>query len=78
MQSNAAVVLLWCERLSWGRGFVVHVRDFPLPPPNTDLEGLTAHVNRAMEALILEAPQQYQWGYNRYKNPRPLDLGAAP
>ncbi|MBH9576280.1 lysophospholipid acyltransferase family protein [Inhella proteolytica] len=77
-QTGAAVVLLWCERLSGGRGFVVHVRDFPPPSPDTDLEGLTAHVNRAMEALILEAPQQYLWGYNRYKNPRPLDLGGAP
>jgi len=77
-QTGAAVVLLWCERLAWGRGFVVHVREFSPPPPDADLEGLTAQVNRTMEALILEAPQQYLWGYNRYKNPRPLDLGSAP
>lgn len=67
-QTGAAVVLLWCERLSWGRGFVVHARAFPQPAPT--LEGLTLQVNQAMEALIREKPSQYLWGYNRYKQPR--------
>ncbi|MFN7694548.1 MAG: lysophospholipid acyltransferase family protein [Burkholderiales bacterium] len=77
-QTGAAVVLLWCERLSWGRGFVVHGRDFQAPPPEASLEEATWAVNQAMEGLILEAPQQYLWGYNRYKAPRGLDLGVAP
>lgn len=67
-QTGAAVVLLWCERLSWGRGFIVHARDFPAPAES--LEALTLQVNQAMEALILEKPAQYLWGYNRYKQPR--------
>ena len=29
-----------------------------------------AIVNRAMEQLIRQCPQQYLWGYNRYKQPR--------
>lgn len=73
-QTGAAVVLLWGERLSWGRGYVIHVRDFTAP--EGELEAVATGVNRAMEGLILEAPQQYLWGYNRYKNPRPLDLGG--
>jgi Kdo2-lipid IVA lauroyltransferase/acyltransferase len=77
-QTGAAVVLLWCERLSWGRGFVVHVRDFPALPAEATLEQATLAVNQAMERLILEAPAQYLWGYNRYKKPRGLDAGAAP
>ncbi len=68
LQTGAPVVLLWCERLRWGRGFVVHAREFP--DPAGDLEALTLQVNRAMEALILEKPAQYLWGYNRYKQPR--------
>ncbi len=76
-QTGAAVVLLWCERLPWGRGFVVHVRDFPALPQQADLEQATLAVNQAMERLILEAPQQYLWGYNRFKAPRGLDGGAA-
>ena len=27
-------------------------------------------INRAMQQLILQCPQQYLWGYNRYKGPR--------
>jgi Kdo2-lipid IVA lauroyltransferase/acyltransferase len=75
-QTGAAVILLWCERLSWGRGFVVHVREFPAPA--ADLAALTLQVNQAMEALIREAPGQYLWGYNRYKAPRASELGAQP
>lgn len=67
-QTGAAVVLLWCERLAFGRGFVVHAREFPAPAPT--LEGLTLQINQAMEALIREKPAQYLWGYNRYKQPR--------
>jgi KDO2-lipid IV(A) lauroyltransferase len=26
-----------------------------------------------MERLILQCPQQYLWGYNRYKSPRRAD-----
>ena len=29
-----------------------------------------AQVNAAMEALVRECPQQYLWGYARYKVPR--------
>ena len=39
-----------------------------------------AVINRAMECLIRQCPQQYLWGYNRYKAPRraaePLRRGA--
>jgi KDO2-lipid IV(A) lauroyltransferase len=31
-----------------------------------------ASINRAMEALIRQCPQQYLWGYNRFKQPRAL------
>jgi KDO2-lipid IV(A) lauroyltransferase len=31
-------------------------------------------LNRALEALVRECPEQYLWGYNRYKTPR----GAKP
>lgn len=29
-----------------------------------------AAVNRLMEHQIMQAPEQYLWGYNRYKAPR--------
>ncbi len=69
-QTPGVVVLLaWGERLSWGRGYVVHVRPLTEPLP-ADPQGAAAAVNRAMEALVRECPRQYLWGYNRYKTPR--------
>lgn len=69
IQTGATVLLAWGQRLSWGRGFVVHV--MPLDEAlSMDLPLATAQINRAMQGLVLQAPQQYLWGYARYKTPR--------
>jgi KDO2-lipid IV(A) lauroyltransferase len=72
-QANAAVLLAWGERLPRGRGYVVHLAPFPEPLPAGDDAAQAesaAAVNRAMERLIRLRPQQYLWGYDRYKTPR--------
>jgi KDO2-lipid IV(A) lauroyltransferase len=68
-QTGAAVLTAWGERLSWGRGFRVHVRALASGLP-ADLTQAVAVVNHEMEALIRTCPQQYLWGYARYKQPR--------
>ncbi len=77
-QTGAAAVLIWGERLPRGQGYVVHV----LPAPVIDIgmapQAAATRINQAMEQLILLAPSQYLWGYHRYKEPRGLDIGAAP
>jgi Kdo2-lipid IVA lauroyltransferase/acyltransferase len=68
----AQVVLIWGERLSWGRGYLVHVRAFPPhgeAPLATDPAVSAQQINAAMETLIRECPQQYLWSYARYKQP---------
>ena len=70
---NTRVLLAWGERLSWGRGYVVHI--LPLEqvleaPLADDMSELTAQINLAMERVIGLCPQQYLWGYARYKSPR--------
>jgi KDO2-lipid IV(A) lauroyltransferase len=77
-QTGATPLLIWGERLSKGRGYVVHV--LPAAPIAADLpaESAAAIINQGMEEMIRLAPQQYLWGYNRYKQPRGLDIGAAP
>lgn len=75
-QTGCTPILFFCERLSWGRGFVVHVRDFPMPAGEPDLDALTLATNQAMELLIRERPSQYLWGYNRYKAPRSAEAAA--
>lgn len=75
-QTDAAVVLVRCERLSWGRGFITHFE--PLAQPLSDqLDLAVVQINQAMEHLIRQCPEQYLWGYARYKQPR-VDAAAAP
>ena len=77
-QTGAALLLIWGERLPGGRGFVVHVQRAPEIPREASAEAAAGLVNAAMEGLIRQAPGQYLWGYHRYKQPRGLDIGAAP
>ena len=62
-------LLVWGERLPWGRGFRLHFRELAAPLPG-DLDGAVVQINEEMERLIRECPQQYLWGYGRYKQPR--------
>jgi KDO2-lipid IV(A) lauroyltransferase len=69
VQTGATVLLAWGQRLSWGRGYVVHV--CPLTESlSTDMQVAASQINRSMEALVKQAPGQYLWGYARYKHPR--------
>ena len=68
-QSGAQVLLAWGERRGWGRGYVIHVRPMAQVLAE-DAPAAAAQVNAAMEALVRECPQQYLWGYARYKVPR--------
>lgn len=78
-QTGATVVLARCEREPRGRGYVLHFEDLP-EPLLPDLEAAVVQVNQAMEHTIRQCPQQYLWGYGRYKQPRgdaPQSGGAA-
>lgn len=69
LQTGATVVLVRCERLSWGRGFVVFFEPLSVPL-DAHLETAVLQINQAMEYLIRQCPEQYLWGYGRYKQPR--------
>jgi KDO2-lipid IV(A) lauroyltransferase len=77
-QTGAALLLIWGERLPGGQGFTVHVLPAPAIARGASAEDAAAIVNAAMESVIRRAPGQYLWGYHRYKEPRGLDIGAAP
>lgn len=81
-QTGATLLLAWGERLPRGRGWRVHFSPFTeaLPADAQAQAESAAAINRAMEGLIRRCPQQYLWGYHRYKAPRsaePADDGAA-
>ena len=69
---GATVLLAYGERLHYGAGF--HLKLFALSAPLTgDLMQRAAQLNGELEVLIRQCPEQYLWGYNRYKVP----AGAA-
>ena len=67
--TNATVLLTWGERLANGRGYRVHFS--PLAAAlSTDAHTAASQINAAMQQLIAQCPEQYLWGYARYKQPR--------
>jgi KDO2-lipid IV(A) lauroyltransferase len=73
-QTGAQVVLIWGERLPWGRGYLLHTGSLGYAL-SSDLATAVVQINRAMETTILQCPSQYIWGYARYKNPRTATWG---
>ena len=71
-QTGAVPLLIWGERLPRGAGYTVRVSELDeiLPASDVGQAESAAIINRAMERLIRQCPQQYLWGYNRYKQPR--------
>jgi Kdo2-lipid IVA lauroyltransferase/acyltransferase len=61
--THAKVLLAYGERLSWGRGFVIHIT--PLNSGSSPQE-----INNAIEALVRRKPSQYLWSYQRFKQPK--------
>ena len=68
-QSGALLLLAWGERLAWGRGYRIRLREWRGDVPR-DPASAARETNARMEQLVRECPQQYLWGYARYKQPR--------
>jgi KDO2-lipid IV(A) lauroyltransferase len=68
-QTGAVPLLIWGERLAGGRGYRVQVLPFEgrLDAPAQEA---AAHVNAQMERLVRACPEQFLWGFARYKQPR--------
>jgi len=62
--TRCAAFMVFAERLPKGAGYRVHIE-----PLRDGIEDEVA-LNRAVEAAIRMRPEQYLWGYNRYKVPR--------
>jgi len=71
-KTDAAAFFVVAQRLSWGRGYVLHV----VPVEGSFPEDKTAAallINRGVEDFVRRFPEQYLWSYNRHKQP-----GSAP
>lgn len=73
--TGAQVLMAHGERLPDAAGWMVRYEQLPQAPS-------PAVINQAMESTIRRMPEQYFWGYNRYKAPAgvvppPADTGPA-
>jgi KDO2-lipid IV(A) lauroyltransferase len=68
--------MAYAERLHYGAGY--HLKLFSLSGAlEGDLATRAAQLNRELEALVRLCPEQYLWGYNRYKVPAGADAPPA-
>src|SRR5207244_10747297 len=63
-RENTACFLAFARRLPRGEGYAIYLR--PLTAARAG-ESATRRLNRALEELVAECPEQYLWGYTRYK-----------
>jgi KDO2-lipid IV(A) lauroyltransferase len=58
--TGATVLMAFGERLPHGAGYIIHI----------ETEDIASGLNATIERVISTRPEQYLWGYNRYKTPR--------
>jgi KDO2-lipid IV(A) lauroyltransferase len=66
---RVTTVMVWGERLPHGTGFRLHFWPLLWSAAEEPLPERVAAINRAVEATICLAPDQYLWGYPRFKRP---------
>lgn len=66
-ESGSPVLFFFGERLPFGRGYNVHFRAAPPGIYSEDLLTSVTAMNAGLEACIREFPEQYWWGYKRFR-----------
>lgn len=65
---NAQVLMFWANRLEKGRGYDLNIEPVDLTGNGEDIESYTKVMNKSIESLIRKTPEQYMWGYRRFKS----------
>jgi KDO2-lipid IV(A) lauroyltransferase len=71
LRPDLPIVLMWVERLPRAAGFAVHFRE---PSPGIrDADPVTSatSLNADFEAFVRSRPEQYWWGYKRFRRRPP-------
>lgn len=66
-ESGAPVVFMFGERLPRAQGYIAHYLPAPEDIYSEDPEVSTAAMNRGLEACVRACPEQYWWGYKRFR-----------
>ena len=65
---NAQVLMFWANRLEKGRGYDLNIEPVDLTGNGEDIDSYTKVMNKSIESLIRKTPEQYMWGYRRFKS----------
>lgn len=66
-ESGAPVVFMYAERLPGARGYIAHYFDAPDGIYSDDVQAATDAMNRGLETCVRSCPEQYWWGYKRFR-----------
>jgi Kdo2-lipid IVA lauroyltransferase/acyltransferase len=76
-QTGATLLMCWCERKPKGQ-YVGHLSELTelnaLKGEDRSLENMVQAMNDGVERLVRSAPEQYLWGYARFKKPRQINV----
>ncbi len=76
IQATGAKLLICIgERLPQARGFVIRFHEPPPGYDSGDVAVAAAALNAGMEACVRACPEQYWWGYKRFKRRPPGEAG---
>lgn len=67
--TGSPILVVAVERKAIGLGYLLHCKRLEAPLPDDAVAAATV-INQEMEALIRKMPEQYLWGYNRYRKPK--------
>jgi Kdo2-lipid IVA lauroyltransferase/acyltransferase len=76
-KTGATAFFVAAERLSWGRGYHLHVTPLAEALP-ADKTAAAVRINQGVEDVVRRFPAQYMWSYNRYKRPSGVALPDDP
>lgn len=67
IKTGAQVIFGYAERLPRGQGYHLHFITAPPAIHQEPLEQSVAAMNAMVEGLVRQRPEQYQWGYKRFR-----------
>lgn len=70
-RTGAPVLFMYAERLDWGRGYIAYYRAAPPGMHDPDLLKAVTAMNAGLEACVQACPEQYWWGYKRFRRRPP-------
>jgi KDO2-lipid IV(A) lauroyltransferase len=70
-KTGAPVLMAYAQRLPKGKGYHLHIQPVPDCVHSADTMEATTCLNQGVEDCIKSIPEQYQWGYKRFRT-RPV------